>query len=80
MKKLKLLIYITFLIISGIYLPGCKNQQGSDSNDHNHDTNTSTFINNDVHENHDEEHEDEEHDLAIRYTQGPRGDRAQRCT
>ena len=56
MKKLKLLTYITFLVISGLYLPGCENQPGSDS--HNHDTNTSAF-NNDVHE-----YNDEEHDLA----------------
>ena len=63
MKKLKLLSYITFLIILGLYLPGCENQSGSDSHNNNHDTNTSTF-NNDVHENNDEEYEDEEHDLA----------------
>ena len=63
MKKLKLLTYITFLIISGLYLPGCKNQSGSDSHNHDHDTNTSTF-NNDVHVNNHEEHEDAEDDLA----------------
>ncbi len=57
MKKLKLLIYIIFLVILGTYLPGCGNQPESDSHDHDHDIHESNH--NNVSDHNDEDHEDE---------------------